>query len=350
MKDRFNIDGHKLQYHLDRVLAWERGEEVYPIYVEISPVDRCNHSCTFCALDFARKGENELSSAVLKRTIKEMASLGVKSIMFAGEGEPLLHPNLANLVNFTAEQGIDVAITTNGTQLTDKFINDCLHNITWIKFSVNAGDVRTYAKIHRCSEVQWKRVWENIRKVIEARGEAEENKTTVGIQSILLPDNAHTMATLAYKARKARVDYFVVKPYSHNPASVTREYVDLVYGDRFDKYMEALGMWEGEGFKVIARSCEQGRSYERCLSVPYFWAYVMASGDVYGCSAHLENKKFHYGNIGGDSFRYIWDNRGLKGFKMKSFDIAQCRKNCRMDKINQYLWELKNPCEHRNFI
>jgi hypothetical protein len=28
----------------------------------------------------------------------------------------------------------------------------------------------------------------------------------------------------------------------------------------------------------------------------------------------------------------------------------QCRVNCRMDKINAFLWELKHPPAHANFI
>jgi len=34
----------------------------------------------------------------------------------------------------------------------------------------------------------------------------------------------------------------------------------------------------------------------------------------------------------------------------KKLDINNCRFNCRMDKINAYLWELANPSAHVNFI
>ena len=50
--DKYRIDSHKLIYHVDRVHAWQQGENVYPIYMEISPAGTCNHRCTFCALDY----------------------------------------------------------------------------------------------------------------------------------------------------------------------------------------------------------------------------------------------------------------------------------------------------------
>ena len=51
--------------------------------------------------------------------------------MFAGEGEPLLHPEIAEFVNFTKESGgIDTSFTTNAFKLSTKFVESSLK--TWL--------------------------------------------------------------------------------------------------------------------------------------------------------------------------------------------------------------------------
>ncbi|MBE9532248.1 MAG: radical SAM protein, partial [Proteobacteria bacterium] len=35
--DKYKIDSHKLIYHVERTNEWLSGEDIYPIYVEMSP-------------------------------------------------------------------------------------------------------------------------------------------------------------------------------------------------------------------------------------------------------------------------------------------------------------------------
>ena len=179
-QDKFKIDDSKIAYHPERVNQWLNAQEnrdmqlkVYPIYLEISPVGRCNHRCTFCAVDYLEyESKNVLNSEILKERLSEMGNLGVKSIMYAGEGEPLLHKDLASIINHTKEKsGIDVAITTNATPLTEKFVYESLSSITWIKASINAGNMKDYSAIHRTPEKHFELVWKNIKKAVEIRRE-----------------------------------------------------------------------------------------------------------------------------------------------------------------------------------
>ncbi|MDH4101591.1 MAG: radical SAM protein, partial [Nitrospirota bacterium] len=97
--DEFRIDSHKLIFHVDRVARWQRGEDVFPIYAEISPIGACNHRCTYCALDYMEYNPRSLDTGILKTRLTEMGRLGLKSVMYAGEGEPFLHKDIAEIIN-----------------------------------------------------------------------------------------------------------------------------------------------------------------------------------------------------------------------------------------------------------
>src|SRR2546426_11057213 len=144
--DLYRIDSHKLMYHPDRIAQWqaagdewEKAKSVYPLYVEIAPAGACNHRCTFCAVDYIGYKVRSLDKDLLITRVAEMAERGVRSIMYAGEGEPLLHKHIGEIIVQTQKVGIDAALTTNAVALNEKLVHEALSSVTWIKASVNAG-------------------------------------------------------------------------------------------------------------------------------------------------------------------------------------------------------------------
>lgn len=355
MADPYLIDGHKMHYHPDRVHLWKEGDksQVFPIYVEISPVGHCNHRCTFCAVDYIGYKVRKIETERFKIIISDMAKHGVKSVMFAGEGEPLLHPDLPEIIKHTKECGIDVAITTNGVALTGKFIEGCLDYITWVKVSCNAGNKEDYARVHQTKEGDWYKVWDNLQRAVK-----KGSGCTIGVQALLLPDNAGGIEGLVQKAKEVGLAYTVIKPYSQHKKSITRTYEEVTYDQYVDTLVE-LEKYSSPGYQVVARrqSMEswdsKERRYQKCYSTPYMWAYIMATGDVYGCSAYLLDERFKYGNINEATFSEVWlgeKRRKSMEYVENELCIEECRVNCRMNKVNQYLWDLKHKTDHVNFI
>lgn len=363
MSDKYNIDSHKLIYHPTRVSKWieskdwEKQKSIYPIYVEITPIGSCNHRCTFCSVDYIGYKSIKQDEKVLEERIREMSKLGIRSIMFAGEGEPTLYKPLPNILDVCSEVGIDTSLTTNAVAMNEKTIDNYLKNCTWIKVSINAGTKESYSKIHQTKEEDFEKVVKNL--TLAAKIKKEKNYScTVGSQMLLLPENKDTAINLAITMREAGVDYLVIKPYTQSLYGTSRIYEGLTYENMMDLEKE-LKKIETKNFKIVFRANtmkkleEEKQPYDKCYSTPYFWSYIMADGSVYGCSAYLGNEKFNYGNINTQSFKEIWEGEKRKkaiSFIKNDLDISMCRKNCRMDEVNRYLWNLKHPNPHVNFI
>lgn len=363
MRDIYAIDSHKLSYHPQRVSQWinakddiEKLKTIYPVYVEISPVGACNHRCTFCAVDYIGYQNVRWETELLKTRLSEMAKLGIRSVMFAGEGEPLLHKNLDEIIEHCSDVGIDSSITTNFVMLNEKNVYKIFKNASWVKISINAGTRESYSLIHRTKPEDFDKVIENMKLAVKTK--KENNFTcTLGAQMLLLPENKDEAITLAKVCKEIGLDYVVIKPYSQHLFSQTKTYENIDYKPmlELEHEFEALN---DENFNVVFRSntmkkLDSGHSYKKCYSTPYFWAHMMADGALYGCSAYLSQEKFCYGNLKENTFQEIWESeKRLKSiaYVKEELDISHCRTNCRMDEVNRYLWRLKNPNAHDNFI
>ncbi len=355
--DDFKIKSHKLIYHVDRVNQWLKGENIYPIYMEVSPTSACNHRCVFCAFDYRDYKPRFLEKERFKDILFELGRLGIKSIMYAGEGEPFLHKDMAEIIKHTKNSGIDVAVASNGVLFREDIAKECLPAMTWIRFSVNAGNNESHKKIHNGGENGFNKMVENISYAVELR-KKNNYSCAIGAQFLLIPENKDEVSATANLFKKIGVDYLTIKPFIKHPLSRINANINFDYDD-FD--LDAIGRdlekISDDNFKVIFRAnifkkLKEERRYGECLGLPFF-AEIASDGNVYTCGPYLGEEKFCYGNIYQNSFKEIWEGEKRKEvLKMVSsdLDVKKCMKCCRLDEANNYLWDLKNLPPHVNFI
>lgn len=356
MSDKYKIDSHKLIYHPQRVTKWLETGDCYPIYVELGPSGMCNHRCTFCGLDFVGYKESFLSLDMLSRILPEISKLGVQSILHSGEGEPLLNKDLPEIIKLGKDCEIDQAMATNAALLTPDVAKKILPYMEWIKVSIAAGRAKEYSDIHKVSEQEFDKVIYNIAEAVKIKKE-NNYKCTVGMQMLLLPENMDTAITLAEIGRDIGVDYLVIKPFSQQLASINTQYNEIKYTNTLE-LSENLSKIQNDDFSVVFRAetivnwNNETISSKTCYALP-FWAHIDSTGNVWGCGNFLHDDRFNYGNINDNSFKDIWNSKKRKQhleWIKNDWNTENCRINCRMNKINSYLNQLKNPIKHVNYI
>jgi radical SAM protein with 4Fe4S-binding SPASM domain len=212
--------------------------------------------------------------------------------------------------------------------------------------------------IHGTKEINLKRTLKNIEYAANLKKKKGYN-VTIGIQQVLLPENAEDVLTLAQISKDIGVDYFVLKPFSlhelndHYPEAVSAIQLRDRYLDKLEK-AEALS---DRNFSSIIRwntFLDDGiRTYDRCLGLPFI-SQIAANGKVYTCCPFFYNDEFMYGDLEHQSFSEIWYGDRAKTIREgieQNLDVHQhCMSYCRHHQINMLLWKLANPPAHINFI
>jgi cyclic pyranopterin phosphate synthase len=123
--------------------------------LRISVMDRCNFRCPYCmpqhtfhdGYRFLTSGER-LDFAEIVRLTRLAARLGVRKLRLTG-GEPLLRPNLADLIgDLSAIPGIeDIALTTNGVLLAKHATELKAAGLRRITVSLDSLDPEVFARL-----------------------------------------------------------------------------------------------------------------------------------------------------------------------------------------------------------
>ncbi|MGR3309169.1 MAG: 12,18-didecarboxysiroheme deacetylase [Candidatus Brocadiales bacterium] len=103
------LPSHLLQFSKDKkpVVVWSVGQ-------------RCNLKCVHCysqSKDLEYPGE--LTTKEAKAMLDDLAEFGVPVMLFSG-GEPIMRPDLLELIAYAKEKGLRAVISTNGTLITEE--------------------------------------------------------------------------------------------------------------------------------------------------------------------------------------------------------------------------------------
>jgi len=178
--------GKLLAYLLNR-FQWnyfpKRITPRFPLNVDIEVSSRCQIQCEHCFRQYMDVGENDLMPLeVYKRIVAECGREGLFTLKFSMRGEPLLHPDIVEMVRFAKESGVkEVWINTNGGLITEQLARDLmLAGVDWITMSFD-GLGANYEAVRK--PLKYAESLEKLKTLRRVRDELGAN-TLLNVQSI----------------------------------------------------------------------------------------------------------------------------------------------------------------------
>lgn len=359
MNENLILDGSKVLYHRDRVDAWLKGERIAPITIDCALTTKCSYRCIYCygKMQSINQYPN-LDREVIFDFLDDAAEIGVKAISFVSDGESTCNPCLKDAIQRGKQNGMDMALGTNGYLLIDEELEEILPCLTYLRFNISAGQKKQYAYIHGCKEDAYDKVIHTIKQAVQIK-KSRQLAVTIGLQMVLLPEFKDQILPLTELGKQLEVDYLVIKHCSDDENHTLG--VDY---SRYEALTELLKQAEGynsEKYQVTVKwskvLSEGKKSYTKCFGAPFI-LQLSGSGLVAPCGMLFNEKykEFHIGNINEKRFKDIWKSERywdvMKKISSDPFNTqTDCGTLCLQHKTNEVLWKLKSleksVCEKR---
>jgi radical SAM protein with 4Fe4S-binding SPASM domain len=328
-----------------------------PLYVKIKVFYGCNLKCEMCN-HWRERREPPVPAGRFKQVLGELAELGTQKIHISG-GEPMLRPQIPELVAHAAALGMRVTMTTNGTLIDKAKAKQLVEaGLRGVNISIDSPIRKMHDKI-RGVDGAFKAT---TRAVGLFRRYKHKGKLTIRINTVVSRTNytsLETLPDLAHALGADGINLIPVDDHCGEILSLRKKDIALFnneIGPRIAERALALGLIvsdeEAFPFGQSESEVRLGRAghyafgfYDKhpCYA-PWTHSLIDFNGNVYVCCMTRERIP-PLGNLRDQSFRQIWEGAAYRNMRLKMHPpaLAACRRCDDFIGENKKIWETIGP-------
>jgi len=339
------LDGSNVGYHRERVEAWERGERIAPIFMDIAWTRKCQAACHFCYAQAQASEGGEITRENAMDFLEDAAEIGVLAANYISDGESTMVPWYAEAVEKATDLGIAIGAGTNGISLSQNTLERILPRLMSLRVNFSAGEKKRYAEIMGLKQAVYDVVIGNIRNAVKL---VRDNKwpCIVNMNLVCDPKDADQLLPFARLATELGVHYAIIKHCAVDTDGVLE--VDYKGYGKIDETLRECEALSDETTKIVVKWNKlkhQGiRQYSRCFGPPF--ALQMSGNGLIAPCGPLFNEKyraFHVGNITTQRFKDMFHSERywevMRYLASDEFDPRKrCPSDCMQNLTNDWLY------------
>lgn len=275
----------KLPFIMPRATGWINKKARVPLYLKIEPTNNCNLQCICCSRGHLKRDTGYMEMDLFRKIIDDAASISVKRVHLYLHGEPLLHPQIVEMIRYVKLKGLAITLATNGMPMNKKKIEDILHSgvdsADYFRFSILGYSKGIHEAIMK--GVNHQKVLDNINTFLKCRKRLKVNGPVIETIFHRMPENEAEESDFI-KYWRGIVDHV------HFVSTISEQFND---------------------------SCEDKASPPmRTTTCNYIWEQITIfwNGDTTTCMADL-NGDHMLGNLVEKSIREIWNCKELSAIR-----------------------------------
>ncbi len=279
-----------------------------PRMVTVEPVSDCNLKCIMCPTHLTEKPKSFLELKIFKKIVDEAKEFQ-DFFVFQGTGEPLLNPELFDMIKYAKENGIkNISVSTNGTLLSDSKVNKLLASETspdFLQISIDGHSKELFEKYRKGAS--FNKVYAGLKRLYNKRKELGlEGSIEISINTLL--------------SNELDLDAFI---------NLWGKYVDdITIGPMLEQ--AAQKNKDQEYLLNFQKTSKEG--YISCPK-PFEILTVLANGKITHCQHDFHNIHIKGDMNKGDTLLKTWRSPQYNNFRKKHIEFNAEKTSC-------------NGCEH----
>ncbi len=315
MAKRLNLfrSGANLLYR--RLQPWSM-----PLHMQFELTNYCNLRCPVCPTGTRTVGRQAAAMQVglFERVMQEVGPYLLTASLW-GWGEPLLHPQLEEILRLARQHPVALLLSTNGQTLDDERLQDALlrqppaHLIVAIDGLTDETNCRFRAGARLQPAI------EGVRRLAEKKRQNGQTLPLLHMRYIVMKHNQHELPQVEAFARDHGFDLLTLRTLS----LIDTEAPDQVHG----AFVPDAQRWRAYGY---AEGKRQRRGDFICQE-PFWFPTLLADGTLVACEQDY-NAQQAFGKVSENaSFASVWRSRQAAAVRRlirdRAADLSFCR-NC----------------------
>jgi len=301
--------------------AWRLGARrapTFPDRVYIESTNHCNLKCIMCptGLGVIRRPKGYMDMGLYRRIADELGPLAGSAVLHSW-GEPLMHPQLFDMIVYGKRAGMKMETSTNITLLNEERARQVLDaGLDVLYLAMDGTTKETYERVR--VNAKWEKSLRNVDRFLELKAQRGGGTRVV-------------MQIIAMNETRAEVDAFVRRWDRPEVDVVNVKHLDT-WGDQVDAITEHKA--DAEPMPMTRVPC------------PNLWyhGYVFWDGTLTSCERDYDQKT-PLGNVGDAGVLAAWNGPAMQALRQKhtngDFTAPACERCVEWSWWTPTLWHSK---------
>jgi radical SAM protein with 4Fe4S-binding SPASM domain len=305
-----------------------------PRHIQVEVTGACNLKCKMCLVRYTpalQARSASMSFETFRSLLDELPD--VKVVTLQGLGEPLMAPDIFDMIAYCKDRGITCGFNSNATLLTKRTAARLVDlGLDWLHVSLDGASKETYEFVREHSN--WDVVERNVNALVQLMRARNSTRPSLSLVMVLMRFNYRDLPAVVQRAADWGIPRVRAQNLSHDFSDASRDtyeaisqfveeqsVVSLPQSDVEAVLREANLVAKRTGVDLRLPSMHAGVASASVdgVSVPCAWpwrsSYVGWQGNVQPCCMVMGSDRATLGNAGETSFAQLWSGDEYRRFR-----------------------------------